>query len=176
MPEPATVENWKDVAPVPDFQRPYGLDNLYVPDITGDHDLHYMTMREGLWARALWISPSQNMWCNVLKGRAGLINRHYHPTEIFAYTISGKWGYLEHEWTARKGDFVYEPPGGSHTLVMYETDEENAVLFIQKMPLIWLDEQGNRTTSTDVYDILEKAEAHYAKTPLGKDYVRTLIR
>jgi len=31
---------------------------------------------------------------------AGLVNRHYHPHEVFAYTISGKWGYLEHDWTA----------------------------------------------------------------------------
>jgi uncharacterized RmlC-like cupin family protein len=42
---------------------------------------------------------------------AGLVNRHYHPHEVFAYTISGKWGYLEHDWTARAGDFVYETPG-----------------------------------------------------------------
>ena len=39
---------------------------------------------------------------------AGLVNRHYHPHEVFAYTISGKWGYLEHDWTATAGDFVYE--------------------------------------------------------------------
>ena len=52
---------------------------------------------------------------------AGLVNRHYHPHQVFAYTISGKWGYLEHEWTATAGDFIYEPPGESHTLVAYDT-------------------------------------------------------
>jgi hypothetical protein len=25
----------------------------------------------------------------------GLVNRRYHPQQVFAYTISGKWGYLE---------------------------------------------------------------------------------
>lgn len=40
----------------------------------------------------------------------GLVNRHYHPHEVFAYTISGKWGYLERPWTATAGDFIYEPP------------------------------------------------------------------
>ena len=39
------------------------------------------------------------------------MNRHYHPQQVFAYTISGKWGYLEHDWTATAGDFVYETPG-----------------------------------------------------------------
>ena len=51
---------------------------------------------------------------------AGLVNRHYHPHQVFALTISGKWGYLEHDWTATAGDFVYETPGEGHTLVAYE--------------------------------------------------------
>ena len=41
---------------------------------------------------------------------AGLVNRHYHPQQVFAYTISGKWGYLEHDWVATAGDWVYEAP------------------------------------------------------------------
>ena len=36
---------------------------------------------------------------------------------MFALTLSGKWGYLEHEWTATAGDFIFETPGESHTLV-----------------------------------------------------------
>jgi hypothetical protein len=50
--------------------------------------------------------------------------------ERFAYTISGKWGYLEHDWTATAGDFVYETPGESHTLVAYEHEEPMRTLFI----------------------------------------------
>ena len=47
--------------------------------------------------------------------RAGLVNRHYHPQQVFAYTISGKWGYLEHDWVATAGDWIYEAPGEAHT-------------------------------------------------------------
>ena len=80
---------------------------------------------------------------------AGLVNRHYHPHEVFAYTISGKWGYLEHDWTATAGDFVYETPGEGHTLVAYESDEPMKVFFQVTGPLIWLDEAASRTgTST----------------------------
>jgi hypothetical protein len=48
-----------------------------------------------VFTRPLWISPSKNKWCDILYAKkAGLVNRHYHPHEVFAYTISGKWGYL----------------------------------------------------------------------------------
>ncbi|MFF4274122.1 hypothetical protein [Streptomyces sp. NPDC001536] len=62
---------------------------------------------------------------------------------MFAYTISGKWGYPERPWTARAGDFVYEAPGEGHTLVAYESDEPMKAFFIVKGPLIWLDEKGD---------------------------------
>src|SRR5256885_1149081 len=53
-------------------------------------------------------------------GGRGPPTRHYHPQQVFAYTISGKWGYLEHDWVATAGDFVYEAPGEAHTLVAHE--------------------------------------------------------
>ena len=55
-----------------------------------------------------------------MRAPRGLVNRHYHPHEVFALTLSGKWGYLEHDWTATAGDFVYETHGEAHTLVAYE--------------------------------------------------------
>jgi 2,4'-dihydroxyacetophenone dioxygenase len=51
------------------------------------------------------------------------VNRHYHPQQVFAFTISGKWGYLEHDWVATAGDFVYEAPGEAHTLVAHEHEQ-----------------------------------------------------
>ena len=71
-----------------------------------------MPFTDTVSSRPLWISPAQNKWCDILMAKgAGLVNRHYHPHEVFAYTISGKWGYLEHDWTATAGDFIYETPG-----------------------------------------------------------------
>ena len=29
----------------------------------------------------------------------------------FGYVIKGSWRYLEHDWVAEEGGFVYEPPG-----------------------------------------------------------------
>ena len=95
---------------------------------------------------------------------------------MFAYTISGKWGYLEHEWTATAGDFVYEPPGESHTLVAYDSGEPMRVFFVVQGPLIWLDENGNGVSQYDVFDYIAAARAHYEKVGIGAKYVDSLLR
>ena len=66
---------------------------------------------------------------------------HRHPQQVFAYTISGKWGYLEHDWIATAGNWVYEAPGESHTPIAYECDETMRVTFNVTGPLIWLDQE-----------------------------------
>ena len=104
-----------------------------------------MPFSETVSSRPLWISPSQNKSCDILMAKgAGLVNRHYHPHQVFAYTISGKWGYLEHDWIATAGDFIYETPGEGHTLVAYEHEDPMKVFFQVEGPLIWLDEEGKR--------------------------------
>ena len=51
----------------------------------------YVPFSDTVSSRPLWISPSENRWCDILMAKgAGLVNRHYHPHEVFAYTISGK--------------------------------------------------------------------------------------
>ena len=98
----------------------------------------------------------------------GMVNRHYHPHEVFAYTISGKWGYLEHDWVATAGDFVYETPGEAHTLVAYESDEPMKVHFKVKGPLIWLDENGDRratSTSTTTSSCARSTTSRTASGP-----------
>jgi acyl-CoA reductase-like NAD-dependent aldehyde dehydrogenase len=99
---------------------------------------------------------------------AGLVNRHYHPHEVFAYTISGKWGYLEHDWTATAGAFVYETPGEAHTLVAYESDEPMKVHFKVKGPLIWLDEDGEAVDYFDVHDYIDICKEHYERLASGQ--------
>src|SRR5262245_34925644 len=107
---------------------------------------------------------------------AGLVNRHYHPHEVFAYTISGKWGYLEHDWVATAGDFIYETPGEAHTLVAHEHADPMKVFFIVTGPLIWLDEDGKSTGHFDVHDYITLCRAHYGKVGIGAEYITSLFR
>jgi 2,4'-dihydroxyacetophenone dioxygenase len=142
-----------------------------------DDDRYLVPFTDTVSSRPLWISPSQNRWADILTARAaGLVNRHYHPHQVFAYTISSKWGYLEQEWTATAGDFVYEAPGEAHTLVAYEHPDPMRVQFIVTGPLIWLDESGEPEGIFDVFNYIEMCKAHFDETGIGADYVETLFR
>ncbi|NIQ95764.1 MAG: 2,4-dihydroxyacetophenone dioxygenase, partial [Desulfuromonadales bacterium] len=90
--------------------------------------------------------------------------------------ISGKWAYLEHEWTATAGDFIFETPGESHTLVAYDHPDPMKVFFVVSGPLMWLDENGETVGHFDVFDYMKLARDHYDAVGIGADYVDTLIR
>ncbi|MFD2437746.1 cupin domain-containing protein [Modicisalibacter luteus] len=80
------------------------MPEVHIANAPTDDERYYVPFSDTVSSRPLWISPSQNRWCDVLMAKgAGLVNRHYHPNEVFAYTISGKWGYLEHDWIATAG-------------------------------------------------------------------------
>jgi len=177
MPEAASGEFWSDIKPIEVNFKPDALPALFLRDPAGYDERYAFPISETVSAIPLWISLDRNMWSNILVARsAGLVNRHYHPHPVFAYTISGKWGYLEHDWTAQKGDFVYEPPGSSHTLVCYEADEPMRTLFILTGPLIWLDEDGRTIGHYDVHDFVSDARAHYEANGLGASHVESLFR
>ena len=137
------AEFWRSIPPIADVFKPDAKPEVHIANAATEDLRYYVPFSDTVSSRPLWISPSENRWADVLRAdKPGLVNRHYHPHEVFAYTISGKWGYLEHDWIATAGSFVYETPGEGHTLVSYEHPDPMRVFFIVKGPLIWLDE-GN---------------------------------
>lgn len=177
MPEAATTEFWKNLKPITTVFQPNALPEIHTPDAANADERHFVPFTPTVSSRPLWISPSQNKWCDVLMAkRAGLVNRHYHPHQVFAYTISGKWGYLEHGWTAQAGDFVYETAGEGHTLIAYEHDEPMRAIFIVEGPLIWLDENGQSQDYFDVHKYIAMCKAHYAKVGLGAGLIDAIMR
>ncbi len=177
MAQTAGPEFWKDIQPIANVFKPDAAREAYIGNAAHADERYFMPFTSTVSSRPLWISPSQNRWCDILMAKgAGLVNRHYHPHEVFAYTISGKWGYLEHDWTATAGDFVYETPGEGHTLVAYESGEPMRTLFIVKGPLIWLDEKGEPDGHFDVHDYLRMAREHYEKVGIGAKYIDDLLR
>jgi 2,4'-dihydroxyacetophenone dioxygenase len=48
---------------------------------------------------------------------------------VHAFTLRGRWRYLEHDWVASPGDYAFEPPGETHTLVVPDDVKEMATLF-----------------------------------------------
>jgi 2,4'-dihydroxyacetophenone dioxygenase len=177
VPEAATTEFWKDLKPIENSFKPGVLPELYLQDPANSDERYFVPINDTVASRPIWMSPQRNMWADILRATsAGLVNRHYHPHQIFGYTISGKWGYLEHDWTATAGDFVYETPGEGHTLIAYHSDAPMKVFFVVQGPLIWLDENGKGTDHFDVHDYIALVRAHYASNGIGAEYVDTLLR
>ena len=177
-PDPvAGSEFWRDLKPIENVFRRDAAPEIFLPDTLREDERYFVPLSETVFSRPLMISLSQNRWCDVLWAKsAGLVNRHYHPHQVFGYTLSGKWSYLEHDWVATKGTFVYEAPGEAHTLVAHEFDEPMMVHFNVTGPLIWLDENGEPNGTFDAYVYLELAREHYEQVGLGADAVQQLLR
>ena len=177
MADEVGTEFWRDLKPIEKVFKPDALADVYKQDVAGGDERYFVPFTETVSSKPLWISPTQNKWCDILMAKsAGLVNRHYHPHQVIAYTISGKWGYLEHDWIATAGDFIYESPGESHTLVAYEHADPMKVFFVVEGPLIWLDENGQSAGHFDVHDYIALCRDYYEKAGIGAAYVETLFR
>jgi hypothetical protein len=60
--------------------------------------------------------------------RSGVLSRHRHRKLCTAW-CKGRWRYLEHDWEAAEGSYVFEPPGETHTLYVPEDVEETITCF-----------------------------------------------
>jgi 2,4'-dihydroxyacetophenone dioxygenase len=133
-----------------------------------------------VWFRPLLLNTVTGSWCNLLRVRkTGVLSRHIHPSVVVGYVIKGAWRYLEHDWVARAGSFVFEPPGEIHTLVVdgtLDNESEMITFFNISGAMVYLDEKGQTTGYEDVFTKIEMCRSHYASVGLGKGYVDQFIR
>ena len=137
-----------------------------------------------VWFRPLLLNTVTGSWCNLLRvRRSGVLSRHIHPSWVTGFVIRGAWRNLEHDWVAREGSFVYEPPGEIHTLVVDDvavqgSDQvtEMITLFNIHGAMVYVDEQGKTTGYEDVFTKIEMCRRHYAACGLGADYVDPFVR
>jgi 2,4'-dihydroxyacetophenone dioxygenase len=90
--------------------------------------------------------------------------------------LKGRWHYLEHDWVAEQGAYVYEPPGETHTLVVPEDVEEMITLFQVNGIMLYVDPDGNALGYEDVFSKIAMCRRHYEECGLGADYVERFIR
>ena len=63
----------------------------------------------------LCLNVSQGYWVHITKvTEAGIVSRHRHPAPVHGFVIEGKWRYLERDWVATAGSYLFEPPGDVH--------------------------------------------------------------
>jgi quercetin dioxygenase-like cupin family protein len=142
-----------------------------------DDERVWVPQAPDVWFRPLLLNTVNGGWCNLLRvRRSGILSRHRHPMLVVGYVIKGRWRYLEHEWTAEEGSFVYEPPGETHTLVVPEDCAEMITFFNIAGAMIYLDASGRQTGYEDVFSKIEMCRAHYTATGLGAGFVDQFIR
>jgi hypothetical protein len=130
---------------------------------------------DGVWLRPLLFDTVAGAWVNVTRiTREGFISRHAHPCPVHGYVIAGQWKYAEREWTAKAGDYLFEPPGDIHTLIGLPGGSET--LFWIGGALIELDEMGKPLGHADVFTRIDQAADHFQAVGLGRDHVRRFIR
>ena len=149
---------------------------IVVSPAVPDDERIWVPQAPNVWFRPLMLNTVAGQWCNLLRvKRAGVVSRHLHPAPVHGYVIKGSWRYLEHEWRATVGSYVFEPPGETHTLVV-DTDEEMITFFNISGCMYYVDEAGHSTGYEDVFTKIDRCRAHYTAVGLGSDYVEQFVR
>src|SRR5919206_834588 len=151
---------------------PEAQTEIVVPAALPVDERIWVPQATNVWFRPLCLSVSQGYWVNLLKvTKAGVLSRHRHTNPVHGYVLKGRWHYLEHDWVAAEGDYVYEPPGETHTLVVPEDVDEMITLFQVNGIMLYVDPEGTATGFEDVFTKIAMCRRHYQKCGLGADHV-----
>ena len=163
------------------YQKPQPRDmrpDMVIPDAMGHTDPRlWVPLSEHVTVRPLQFNVTAGQYTHVMRvTKAGMIARHRHSGGVHAWVFKGRWLYLEHDWVAEEGSYIFEPPGETHTLVVPEGCTEMVTLFQVTGSLVYVDPQGSVTGYDDVFTRIDKARAHYTAAGLGEGYVEQFIR
>jgi quercetin dioxygenase-like cupin family protein len=158
------------------IQTPGIQPEIAIPAVPADERV-WVPQAADVWFRPLMLNTVTGGWCNLLRVRkGGILSRHRHPGAVHGYVIKGAWRYLEHDWVAETGSYVYEPPGETHTLVVDDRHGEMITFFNISGAMIYVDEAGRQTGYEDVFTKLEMCRKHYVEVGLGADYIEQFVR
>jgi hypothetical protein len=90
-----------------------------------------------------------------------------------------RWRYLEHNWIAKPGTFIFEPAGEAHTLVITDDSPEPAIIFfVVDGALVYLDKPVNGTMGAfeDGFSALELSRKFFRETGLDVAQLDLRIR
>ena len=143
-----------------------------------DDERVWVPQADAVWFRPLLLNTVTGSWCNLLRVRkSGVLSRHIHPSVVVGYVIKGAWRYLEHDWVARAGAFVYEPPGEIHTLVVEPgARRDDHLLQHQRRDGLRRRAAATAPATRTCYTKIAMCRRHYEACGLGADYVDQFIR
>lgn len=124
-------------------------------------DIPWAELGEGVEMKLLKRGLSDGVYTMINRFAPGFVAPpHLHLGEVHAYTIEGLWHYLEYDWVAKAGDYVYEPPGSVHTLaVPADNTEPTVAIFTIAKGMELHDDEGNvfMTQDAEGMDMLYRA-------------------
>lgn len=122
----------------------------------GQDDLPFVPYQEGVVFQLLQVNLESGLWVIRVRFEPGVtIRRHRHTGEVFAFTHSGSWRYLEYPDIHEAGSYLYEPAGAVHTLHVPATNREvTDVWFAIRGANLDLDAEGNVEAVLDAATVL----------------------
>jgi quercetin dioxygenase-like cupin family protein len=96
---------------------------------------------------------------------------HRHTGAVHMFTLSGSWGYREHDFVNRAGSYLYEPPNSVHTLYVPTDQDVTETLSVIYGETLFLDPDGaviaRSDASTNLRLYFEACEAAALPRPNG---------
>jgi 2,4'-dihydroxyacetophenone dioxygenase len=110
--------------------------------------------------RHLHFDTRHNIFSNILWVRSqGVIGTHKHRGTVVMVCLEGSARYLEYDWIAGPGDFIYETPGIIHTLVTDHPDGVKLFGWLQG-PIEFYDDKGEFVETVDVFWFIHHYESY----------------
>ena len=117
----------------------------------GEEELPFVALGDGTHLQLLQVDVEAGLWVIRTRFEAGVtVPTHKHTGEVFAFTLSGSWKYLEYPEVNTAGSYLYEPAGSIHTLtVPADNDGVTDVWFAIYGANLNLDADGNVESVVD---------------------------
>jgi 2,4'-dihydroxyacetophenone dioxygenase len=121
-----------------------------------EKDLPFVAYQEGVVFQLLHADVEAGLWVVRVRLQPGVtIQRHKHTGEVFGFTLTGSWKYLEYPEVNIPGSYLYEPAGSIHTLHVPDTNTEvTDVWFAIRGANLNLDDEGKVESVLDAGAVL----------------------
>ena len=134
----------------------------------GEDEIPWVDTGTGVELKLVQADIEAGLW--IVRNRfvpgAG-VQKHRHTGQVYGYTLTGAWKYVEYDYINRAGSFLYEPAGSVHTLKVPDDNNELTDVWFQIYGAnLNLDADGNVESITDaegiyaVYMAMCEAQGH----------------
>ena len=90
----------------------------------GESENPFVALGDGTHLQLLQVNVEAGLWVIRTRFEPGVtIQTHKHTGEVFAFTLSGSWKYVEYPEINVAGSYLYEPAGSVHTLTVPEAND-----------------------------------------------------